>query len=73
MKTRIGLAIEETVIVEARALGIDIDGMAEVAISRECRAERNRIWAETNRAALETYATEVERERVVALGRYRMF
>ncbi|HEU0222782.1 MAG TPA: type II toxin-antitoxin system CcdA family antitoxin [Paracoccaceae bacterium] len=47
---------------EARDLGINMSAVAEKAIARAAKAERNRRWVETNRAALDAYAAEVERE-----------
>jgi antitoxin CcdA len=46
--------------------------VAEAAIAEAARLERNRRWREEHRAALETYAGEVEREGL-ALARFRSF
>ena len=45
---------------------------AEAAIAEATKAERNRLWREENRAALEAYAEEVAREGL-ALASYRTF
>jgi antitoxin CcdA len=72
MRVKVNLSIDETVTQEARALGVNMSRVAEAAIAEAARAARNRRWREENRAALEAYAEEVEREGL-PLARYRTF
>lgn len=72
MRTKLNLSIDETVTREARALGVNMSRVAEAAIAEAARLERNRRWHEENRAALEAYAREVERDGL-PLARFRSF
>lgn len=51
---------------------MDRDGVAEPVAENRVKAERNRLWREENRAALEAYAEEVAREGLPLAG-FRMF
>lgn len=51
---------------------MDRDGVAEPVAEDRVKAERNRLWREENRAALEAYAEEVAREGLPLAG-FRMF
>ncbi len=46
--------------------------LAETAIAEASRVERNRIWREENREAIEQYAWEIE-EPGLPLTKYRTF
>lgn len=48
------------------------DGVAVPVAEDRAKVERNRLWREENRAALEAYAGEVAREGV-PLAAYRTF
>ena len=72
MRAKVNLSIDEGVTREARALGVNMSRVAEVAIADAARLERNRRWREENRATLEAYAQEVEREGL-PLARFRSF
>jgi antitoxin CcdA len=72
VRAKVNLSIDEGVTREARALGVNMSRVAEVAIADAARLERNRRWREENRAALEAYAQEVEREGL-PLARFRSF
>lgn len=72
MKAKLNLTIDPEVAAEARALGINMSDVAEKAIAGASKAERNRRWVEENRAALDAYAAEVERDGVL-LAKYRTF
>lgn len=72
MRTKVNLSLDETVVRDARALGVNMSRVAEAAIVEAARVERNRRWREENRDALEAYAREVEREGL-PLARYRSF
>lgn len=72
MRAKVNLSLDDAVSREARELGLNMSRIAEAAISEASRLERNRRWREENRAALDAYAREVEREGL-ALARFRSF
>ena len=72
MRAKVNLSIEDAVVREARALGVNMSRVAEAAIADAARMERNRRWREENREALERYARAIERDGL-ALARYRTF
>jgi len=72
MRARVNLSIDETVVEQAKSVGINMSRVAEDAIAAAAKLERNRRWAEENRAALETYAREIE-EHGLALEKHRLF
>lgn len=51
---------------------LERDGVAGPLVEDRVEAERNRLWREENRAALEVYAEEVAREGL-PLAAYRTF
>ena len=71
-RIKVNLTVDAEVAEEARALGLNMSRLAEAAIAEATKAERNRLWREENRAALEAYAEEVAREGL-ALASYRTF
>lgn len=72
MRAKVNLSLDDAVSREARELGLNMSRIAEAAISEASRLERNRRWREENRAALDAYAREVERDGL-ALARFRSF
>ena len=71
-KTKVNLTIDSHVSEEARALGLNMSRLAEDAIAAAAKSERNRIWRETNKAALDAYCEEVTRTGL-PLQRFRSF
>jgi len=71
-RIKVNLTVDAEVAEEARALGLNMSRLAEAAIAEATKVERNRLWREENRAALEAYAEEVAREGL-ALASYRTF
>lgn len=71
-RVKVNLTLDADVAEEARALGLNMSRLAETAIAEAAKAERNRLWREENRAALEAYAEEVAREGL-PLASYRTF
>lgn len=71
-RIKVNLTLDADVAEEARALGLNMSRLAETAIAEAAKAERNRVWREENRAALEAYAEEVAREGL-PLASYRTF
>ena len=72
MRTKVNLTIDESVAREARDLGLNMSRVAEAAIAEAARIERNRLWREANRTALDAYAREIEREGTL-LASFRSF
>ena len=71
-RVKVNLTVDADIAEEARALGLNMSRLAETAIAEAAKAERNRLWREENRAALDAYAEEVAREGV-PLASYRTF
>lgn len=61
-KVRVSLTIDEALIAEAKAVGLNLSAVAEEAIRFQTRAEEMRLWAERNREALEAKARLVEEQ-----------
>ena len=71
-RAKVNLTLDSGVAQEARALGLNMSRLAEQAISEAARIERNRLWREQNRNALDTYAQEVA-QNGLPLAKYRTF
>ena len=71
-RAKVNLTLETSVTEEARELGLNMSRLAETAIANAAKIERNRIWREENREALEAYAKEVEKNGL-PLAKYRTF
>ena len=71
-RTKVNLTMNGDVAEEARALGLNMSRLAERAIAEASRIERNRLWREQNRNALEAYAQEVA-QNGLPLAKYRTF
>jgi antitoxin CcdA len=61
-KVRVSLTIDEALIAEAKAVGLNLSAVAEEAIRFRTRAEEMRLWAERNREALVAKARLVEEQ-----------
>lgn len=61
-RIKVNLTLDAEVAATARALGLNMSRLAEAAIAEAARVERNRLWREENRAAIEAYAGEVARD-----------
>lgn len=72
MKSKLNLTVRKSVADEARSLGVNMSRVAEEAIERTNRVQRNLQWAEKYRSALDAYAEEVAREGL-PLAKYRLF
>lgn len=71
-RVKVNLTLDADVAKTARELGLNMSRLAEAAISEAAKVERNRLWREENRAAISTYAEEIERDGL-ALDRFRTF
>ncbi len=71
-RVKVNLTLDADVAETARELGLNMSRLAEAAIAEASRVERNRIWREENKDAIEQYGVEIE-ERGLTLARYRTF
>ncbi|MBA4338517.1 MAG: acetoacetyl-CoA synthase [Hyphomonas sp.] len=61
-KVRVNLTLDETMVAQAKAVGVNLSAVAEEAIRLQTRAEESRRWIEQNRSALEAKAKLVEEQ-----------
>ncbi|MGR3433408.1 MAG: type II toxin-antitoxin system CcdA family antitoxin [Shimia sp.] len=66
------LEIDEALLDEAAALGVDPRSAAEGGLAAALKAERERRWREENAEAIEAHNRLVE-EHGIPLARYRQF
>ena len=66
------LSIDVNLLAEAKALSVNISRAAEAGIAEAVRAEKERLWKEENREALEGWNRWVE-ESGLPLAKYRQF
>ena len=72
IRPKVNLSLDPGLTAEARALGLNMSRIAEQALAKAIKEARNRVWIEQNRAALDAYTAEVERDGL-PLGRFRSF
>lgn len=61
-KVRVSLTLDEALVAQAKAAGVNLSAVAEEAIRVRTRAEEMRQWSERNRKALEAKARQVEEQ-----------
>lgn len=61
-KARVNLTLDETLIAEAKAVGLNMSAVAEEAIRFATRAEEMRLWRERNKDAIEAWTRKIEEE-----------
>lgn len=61
-KVRVNLTLDEALVAQAKAVGVNLSAVAEEAIRFQTRAEESRRWVEQNRSALEAKAKLVEEQ-----------
>ena len=66
------MSLSDTLVSEARDLGINVSRACEVGLESEVRRERARRWQEANTAGFEAWDAYVERNGV-PLATYRKF
>lgn len=71
-RIKVNLTLDAGVAENARALGVNMSRVAEVAIAEAAKVERNRQWREENSAAIAAYAEEVARDGL-PLAQFRSF
>lgn len=68
----VNLSIDELVLADARALGINLSQACETALKQSVAGERKRRWVEENFEALQSSNEWVEKHGL-PLAKYRMF
>ncbi|WP_232824974.1 type II toxin-antitoxin system CcdA family antitoxin [Primorskyibacter marinus] len=71
-RIKVNLTLDAEVAETARALGLNMSRLAEGAILEAAKVERNRLWREENRAAIDAYAEEVA-QNGLPLAQFRSF
>lgn len=66
------LSLNAELLAEARSLSVNVSRAAEIGITQAVRAEKERLWLEENREALESSNAYVEKHGL-PLAKYRMF
>ena len=66
------VSLSETLVSEARDLGINVSRACEDGLKSEVRRERAKRWQEENAAGFEAWHTYVERNGI-PLAKYRKF
>jgi|TARA_R110000850_G_scaffold83436_4_gene179156 antitoxin CcdA len=61
-RVKVNLTLEADLVEAARGLGLNMSRIAETAIAETVKAERNRLWREENRVAMQSYAEEMARD-----------
>ena len=61
-RVKVNLTLEADLVEAARGLGLNMSRIAETAIAETVKAERNRLWREENREAMQSYAEEMARD-----------
>lgn len=71
-RVKVNLTLDADVAETARTLGLNMSRLAEAAIAEAAKLERNRLWRDANKAAIDAYAEEVAKEGL-PLAQYRGF
>lgn len=66
------LSIDADLLAEAKALNVNVSRAAETGIAEAVKAEKERVWKEENREAIEAWNAWV-RENGLPLAKYRQF
>jgi len=66
------LSIDADLLAEAKALNVNVSRAAETGIAEAVRKEKERLWKEENREAIEGWNAWV-RENGLPLAKYRQF
>jgi antitoxin CcdA len=71
-RVKVNLTLDADVAETARSLGLNMSRLAEAAIVEAAKIERNRLWREENKLAIDAYADEVAKEGL-PLAQFRSF
>jgi antitoxin CcdA len=61
-KVRVSLTIDEALVAQAKAAGVNLSAVAEEAIRFRTREEEMRQWSEQNREAIAAWDKRIEEE-----------
>ena len=61
-KVRVSLTIDEALVAQAKAAGVNLSAVAEQAIRFRTREEEMRRWSESNREAIAAWDKRIEEE-----------
>lgn len=61
-KTRVSITVDEILVAEAKAVGINLSAVSEAAIRKATRVEEMRLWRERNSEAIEAWHRKIEEE-----------
>ncbi|MFN3913110.1 type II toxin-antitoxin system CcdA family antitoxin [Hyphomonas sp.] len=61
-KVRVSLTIDEALVAQAKAAGVNLSAVAEEAIRFKTRAEEMRQWSEQNREAIAAWTKRIEED-----------
>jgi antitoxin CcdA len=61
-KTRVSITVDEALVAQAKAVGINLSAVAEAAIRNATRAEEMRLWNKRNQEAIEAWTRKIEEE-----------
>jgi len=61
-KVRVNLTLDEALVAQAKAAGMNLSAVAEEAIRFRTRAEEMRTWSEQNREAIAAWNKRIEEE-----------
>ncbi len=68
----VNVSLDEDLVAEARALGVNLSRACEDCIARKTKAERERRWIDENLPAIEAWNAWVE-ENGLPFAEYRQF
>lgn len=71
-KVRVNLTLDEALVAQAKAAGVNLSAVAEEAIRLRTRAEEMWIWSEQNREAIAAWNKRIEEEGLWSDG-HRLF
>lgn len=71
-RTKVNLTIDSETLAQAREMEINMSRVADEAIARAAKAERERRWKEEHAEAFRLYNERIERDGV-PLSEYRKF
>jgi antitoxin CcdA len=72
LKKATNVTLPETLLAEAKALGISVSKAAEDGVARAVAEKRAELWAQENHQAIQSSNDHVERHGL-PLAKYRMF
>ncbi|MDZ4762387.1 MAG: type II toxin-antitoxin system CcdA family antitoxin [Alphaproteobacteria bacterium] len=65
-KQRVNITLDQALVAEARAYGLNLSEITSAALLESLRAERKRRWSEDNREAIEAKKRWIEKHGTLA-------